>query len=75
MSYKTILFDLDGTLLDTNELIISSFLHTLQSFFPEREVTREEIIPRMGEPLYDILARYDADRVEELVQTLSLIHI
>ena len=25
----TILFDLDGTLIDTNELIISTYLHTL----------------------------------------------
>ncbi|MDV2888499.1 HAD hydrolase-like protein, partial [Alkalihalophilus pseudofirmus] len=26
----TLLFDLDGTLIDTNELIIASYLHTLE---------------------------------------------
>lgn len=68
MKYKTILFDLDGTILDTNELIISSFLHTFQTFFPERTFLREEIIAEMGGTLYDILSRYDEDRVEEMVQ-------
>ena len=27
----TLLFDLDGTLIDTNELIIQSFMHTLET--------------------------------------------
>ncbi len=34
--YTTILFDLDGTLIDTNELIIQSYLHTFEQFFPGR---------------------------------------
>lgn len=29
-----ILFDLDGTLIDTNELIIASYLHTLDHYCP-----------------------------------------
>lgn len=65
--YKTILFDLDGTLLDTNELIISSFMHTLQSFFPEREFIPEDIVPHMGKPLYDMLAIYDEERAQEMI--------
>jgi pyrophosphatase PpaX len=69
MKYKTVLFDLDGTLLDTNELIINSFLHTLQNFYPERPFVREEIIARMGEPLLDIFQEYEADpiKVEEMI--------
>ncbi|MFP4974908.1 pyrophosphatase PpaX [Paenibacillus sp. CN-4] len=45
-----ILFDLDGTIVDTNELIISSFTYALQQHaLPV--LTREEMIPHMGTTL------------------------
>ncbi|MCM3786383.1 pyrophosphatase PpaX [Neobacillus mesonae] len=44
---NTVLFDLDGTIIDTNELIISSFLHVLGELGPG-VLPREEIIPHMG---------------------------
>ncbi|MFD1957061.1 pyrophosphatase PpaX [Paenibacillus thailandensis] len=47
---RTVLFDLDGTILDTNELIIRSFMEVLKDVVPEG-FTREHIIPKMGEPL------------------------
>lgn len=68
MKYETILFDLDGTLIDTNDLIISSFIYTLEKFFPERLFTSDEIVPHMGETLYDMLARYDKSRVHEMIE-------
>ncbi|CAM3774009.1 pyrophosphatase PpaX [Cohnella lubricantis] len=43
----TVLFDLDGTIIDTNELIIESFLHALQGIVPDT-FSREDIIPKMG---------------------------
>lgn len=52
---KTVLFDLDGTILDTNELIIASFLHALEGQTPE-PVTREHIVPNMGRPLVEQMA-------------------
>lgn len=47
---ECVLFDLDGTIVDTNELIISSFMHALKEngLAP---LTREEIIPHMGTTL------------------------
>ncbi|WP_435923346.1 pyrophosphatase PpaX [Paenibacillus sp. DYY-L-2] len=45
---NTVLFDLDGTIIDTNELIISTFLHVLDKHFPGQPYTREQIIPHMG---------------------------
>ncbi|MBT2290476.1 pyrophosphatase PpaX [Paenibacillus albidus] len=47
---ECVLFDLDGTIVDTNELIINSFMHTLKlnALAP---LTREEIIPHMGTTL------------------------
>lgn len=47
---ETVLFDLDGTIIDTNELIISSFLHVFESQAPG-PLTREQIIPHMGTTL------------------------
>lgn len=49
---KTVLFDLDGTIVDTNELIVQSFLHSLEGETPEA-ITREHIIPNMGRPLIE----------------------
>ncbi|MCA0758112.1 pyrophosphatase PpaX [Paenibacillus sp. N4] len=49
---KTMLFDLDGTILDTNELIIRSFIESLKGFVPE-DFGREHIIPSMGNTLVD----------------------
>lgn len=54
---KGILFDLDGTLINTNELIIKSYQHTLKSFL-NLDVSREEIIRYFGEPLKITLGRY-----------------
>jgi pyrophosphatase PpaX len=47
---KAVLFDLDGTIVDTNELIIQSFLHALKGTVTE-DFGRDHIIPSMGQPL------------------------
>ncbi|MFC4775685.1 pyrophosphatase PpaX [Paenibacillus sp. GCM10023252] len=47
---RTMLFDLDGTIMDTNELIIRSFIDSLQGVVPEG-FSRDHIIPSMGQPL------------------------
>lgn len=60
--FQTILFDLDGTILDTNELIIQSFLHTFEGITAE-PLTRELLIPNMGRPLIDQM-RYFSGREE-----------
>ncbi|GAC41189.1 pyrophosphatase PpaX [Paenibacillus popilliae] len=62
---RTVLFDLDGTIIDTNELIIETFLHVLLERTPT--LTREQIIPSMGMPLEYQLRKFSglAD-VEEL---------
>lgn len=49
---KTMLFDLDGTIIDTNELIIRSFIDSLQGIVAA-DFGREHIIPSMGQPLTD----------------------
>jgi pyrophosphatase PpaX len=68
MGINTLLFDLDGTLIDTNELIISSFLHTLDIYYPN-QYKREDVLPFIGPPLYDTFVKMDPDRVEEMITT------
>ncbi|WP_184664010.1 pyrophosphatase PpaX [Texcoconibacillus texcoconensis] len=61
----TLLFDLDGTLVNTVELIISSFLHTLDQFKPG-EYTREDAISFIGPQLADTFQRIDPERAKEM---------
>lgn len=64
---KTMLFDLDGTILDTNELIIRSFIESLQGVVPEG-FGREHIIPSMGQPLTDQMRLFSGlEEVSHLV--------
>ncbi|MCJ8015108.1 pyrophosphatase PpaX [Paenibacillus sp. KQZ6P-2] len=53
----TILFDLDGTIIDTNELIITSFMHVLEKH-QLAPLTREQIIPKMGATLEQQLQHF-----------------
>lgn len=67
MNIRTILFDLDGTLIDTNELIIASFEHTFKTHgLPH---TREEIMGFNGPPLRDTFYKLNPDLVETLIAT------
>lgn len=65
---KTMLFDLDGTVLDTNELIIQSFIHALDGIV-EPGFGAEHIIPSMGLPLVDQLRLFSGR--EDVADLLS----
>ncbi|OEF97884.1 pyrophosphatase [Desulfuribacillus alkaliarsenatis] len=67
MKYPYILFDLDGTLIDTNELILTSFMHALNKFHPNK-FKREQVQEMMGKPLYDMMATFDPDIADDLVR-------
>lgn len=64
---ETVLFDLDGTIIDTNELIISSFMHVFEKG-PKGPLTREGIIPHMGTTLeYQLQTFSGQEDVSQLV--------
>jgi pyrophosphatase PpaX len=65
---NTVLFDLDGTLIDTNELIISSFLHTLEHYYPN-QYKREDVLPFLGPTLRETFEPMDAKKVDEMIAT------
>jgi pyrophosphatase PpaX len=65
---KAVLFDLDGTLVNTNQLIIESFKHVFKTelnIYPGEE----EIVQYFGEPLLQTLARYDEKNTMKLYNT------
>jgi len=58
---STVLFDLDGTLIDSIELIIDSYLHVVQVHGLPR-LSRDEIIEGIGTPLVSVFGRMTDDR-------------
>lgn len=68
MRYSYVLFDLDGTLLDTNELIFRSFEHTFQVHKLEN-FTRADILAKFGRALEEQMEEYAPGKAQELVQT------
>lgn len=68
LAIRTILFDLDGTLIDTNPLILASFRHTLLKH-TGRAYTDEEIFPFIGPPLIESLKDVDEDQAEAMMHT------
>ncbi|QDR80638.1 pyrophosphatase PpaX [Sporomusa termitida] len=68
MKIKGILFDLDGTLIDTSNLIVRSFQHTFAQHYGQ-PLTPPEIYAFFGKPLKDAMEYYGPDKVEALITT------
>jgi pyrophosphatase PpaX len=64
---KAILFDLDGTLINTNNLIVKTFQFVLKERL-KLDVKREELVKYFGEPLRDTMNRYYPQNPDLLVQ-------
>lgn len=66
----TVIFDLDGTLLDTKRLINQSFIHVFEKYYPEHELTDEELDSFFGPTLVQTFSRYEKDpeKVEEMIK-------
>ena len=64
---KAVLFDLDGTLLDTNKLIYDSFCYAFKHVL-NKELSKEEITSLYGRPLNRSFPKYTDN--EEVVQEM-----
>jgi pyrophosphatase PpaX len=64
---KAILFDLDGTLLDTQELILSSYRYATREVLGE-QLSDEMIRPLIGIPLVYQMQIIDAEHTDELMR-------
>jgi pyrophosphatase PpaX len=68
MRYSTVLFDLDGTLIDSGEIILSSFRHATRTVL-EREVPDEVLAAAIGgSNIYEQMRAFDEERADELVR-------
>lgn len=66
MRCESVLFDLDGTLIDSGPLILASFRHATRTVLG-RTIPDEELLAGVGGHGLDAQMRaFDADRVEEL---------
>src|SRR5699024_11654308 len=67
MTIQTVLFDLDGTILDSNELIIKSCEYTIDYY--NIVLPKEQLKEFNGPRLMDTFATYNPGYEEEMVKT------
>ena len=68
MRYPTVLFDLDGTLIDSGAIILASFRHATQTVL-RREIPDAELAALVGgSNIHDQMRSIDAAQVDELVR-------
>lgn len=65
--FGTVLFDLDGTVVDTRELIRQSHRHAITSVLG-RDMPDDELLANVGRPLIEQMAAFDADRAQDLLE-------
>lgn len=70
MKINTILFDLDGTLVDSNELILETFRQTFNQFQPMNHYSHSDLLEMMGPPLYETFQVVSSDEaiIQEMIQ-------
>lgn len=66
-AYRAVVFDLDGTVVDSVELIIVSFQHAIREVLG-REVSREEAVAWVGRPLREQMEMFSPEHADELVR-------
>jgi pyrophosphatase PpaX len=67
MRFRTVLFDLDGTLIDSGAMILASFRHATRTVL-RREIPDAELAAAIGgSTIHDQMRAFDSRRVAELV--------
>jgi pyrophosphatase PpaX len=67
MRFPVVLFDLDGTVVDSGAMILASFRHATKTVL-DRELSDSELLAAVGTPLREQMILIDSERVDELVE-------
>jgi pyrophosphatase PpaX len=71
LRFRTVLFDLDGTLVDSGAIILASFRHATRTVL-RREIPDHELLAAVGGPgLREQMEALDRERAEELIDVYS----
>ena len=71
-----LLFDLDGTLLDTEKAILASYTQVLQEYRPENQITQEELLGLLGPTLSSGFAKYlNAEEIDGAIHRYRELNI
>jgi pyrophosphatase PpaX len=71
LRFRTVLFDLDGTLVDSGAIILASFRHATLTVL-RREIPDAELLAAVGGPgLREQMEALDSERAEELIEVYS----
>ena len=68
---KAIIFDFDGTLANTDELVIRSYREVFKTFRPDYKLTESEEISFLGPTLEDMFKKYFK---EDFITLLNVYH-
>mgnify|MGYP001826720712 CR=1 FL=1 len=66
MTYPVVLFDLDGTVIDSTALIRESHRHAVSTVLG-RDLPDETLVANVGIPLREQMLAFDPDRADELL--------
>jgi pyrophosphatase PpaX len=66
MRFPVVLFDFDGTVVDSGAMILASFRHAMKTVL-DRELSDAELLAAVGTPLREQMSMFDVDRADELV--------
>jgi pyrophosphatase PpaX len=66
MRFPVVLFDLDGTIVDSGAMILASFRHASRTVL-DRDLSDAELMAAVGTPLRAQMQLIDAERADELV--------
>lgn len=68
MIFKGIIFDLDGTILNSTQLNIDAFYHTCDIHLNKR-IDEKELLKMYGRPLIEQMKYFSADKADDMICT------